>query len=131
MIAAAVLHDVVEDCGVIPATIEGKFGFIVASLVLQVTDVSRREDGTRKVRKEVDKNHIAKASPNGKTIKLADLLSNLKNVAEKDPEFAKVYMREKRNLLEVLENSSSPALYWEVNNLITEYFRTETNEQHI
>ena len=39
-----------------------------------------------------------------KTIKLADLIDNSKSILEYDPKFAKVYMAEKKLLLEVLED---------------------------
>lgn len=58
--------------------------------------------GNRKVRKEVDRQHIAKASPRAKTIKLADLIHNTENIVANDKGFAKVYLAEKRLLLEVL-----------------------------
>jgi GTP pyrophosphokinase len=40
-LAAALLHDVVEDCGVTPETIKGQFGAEVASLVDGVTKLTR------------------------------------------------------------------------------------------
>lgn len=60
------------------------------------------EDGNRKTRKEIDKNHLAKASELGQTIKLADLISNTSTITKYDPKFAKTYMQEKKELLEVL-----------------------------
>ena len=102
MVCAALLHDVVEDTSVTLLEIESRFGQDVASLVSDLTDVSTREMGNRKVRKEVDRQHIAKASPRAKTIKLADLIHNTENIVANDKGFAKVYLAEKRLLLEVL-----------------------------
>ena len=125
MIAAAYLHDVVEDvslekirelCGIttlikdhtgFPESersnklhcLAYQFGHTIASLVEMVTDVSLPSDGNRKVRKQKDLEHLAQASPEGKTIKLADLIDNSKDIAKNDPDFAKVYMREKAALL--------------------------------
>lgn len=99
MRCAAVLHDVVEDCGVSILEVEAKFGTDVADLVFWLTDVSRPEDGTRAVRKLIDLKHTAAALPRAKTIKLADFLSNMKNLVDLDPKFAKVYAKEKRALL--------------------------------
>ncbi len=45
MIAAALLHDVVEDCGVSLRQIEQQFGTDIATLVENLTDVSKPEDG--------------------------------------------------------------------------------------
>ncbi len=102
MIAAALLHDTVEDTDVTLDEIERLFGSDVASLVESLTDVSTPQDGLRRMRKEVDRLHTAKASPRAKTIKLADLIDNSRSIIERDPKFAKVYIGEKRRLLEVL-----------------------------
>ena len=107
MLAAAWLHDVVEDTGVTIDLIEFEFGRGVADLVAGLTDVSRPEDGNRKARKAIDRAHTAAQSPACKTIKLADLISNTKSIVERDPEFAKVYLAEKRQLLEVLYDGDS------------------------
>lgn len=102
MLAAAWLHDVVEDTGVSLEVIIQEFGSCVATLVEGLTDVSKPEDGNRKTRKAIDRAHTAAQSPACKTIKLADLISNTRSIVERDPEFAKVYLAEKRELLEVL-----------------------------
>jgi (p)ppGpp synthase/HD superfamily hydrolase len=109
-VAAALLHDVVEDCGVTLATIEAEFGPRVAELVEQVTDVSRPEDGKRAKRKELDRLHLAEADPEGKSIKLADLIDNTKSIVVHDPHFASVYLREMRALLPVL-HGGDPRLH--------------------
>ena len=49
----------------------------MAYLVDCLTDVSKPSDGNRAVRKEIDRQHLAKASPKAKTIKLADLIDKL------------------------------------------------------
>ena len=116
MLAAAWLHDVVEDTGVTIDLIECEFGRGVADLVAGLTDVSRPEDGNRKTRKAIDRAHTAAQSPACKTIKLADLISNTKSIVERDPEFAKVYLAEKRQLLEVLCDGDSRL--WELANSI-------------
>ena len=102
VLAAAWLHDTIEDCGVTADEIAFEFGPDVALLVLQVTDVSRPDHGNRAVRKVIDRDHLAKADYEGQSIKLADLISNTKSIVARDPDFAKVYLREKDELLEVL-----------------------------
>jgi len=102
MLAAAWLHDTVEDTGVSLGLIEAEFGTEVAGLVEMLTDVSHAHDGLRAHRKAKDREHTAKASPAAKTIKLADLIDNTRSIVARDPEFAKVYMAEKALLLEVL-----------------------------
>lgn len=107
MLCAALLHDVCEDCGVSFDTIDKEFGLIVGSYVEMLTDVSKPEDGNRATRKEIDRQHTAQASPQAKTIKLADLISNSQSIVKHDKEFAKVYIKEKELLLEVLKEGDA------------------------
>lgn len=110
MICAAYLHDVIEDCGVTKEEIEKQFGSRVADMVEWLTDISKPTDGNRKVRKEIDRQHIAKAPPEVKTIKLADILSNTPSIIKHDSNFAKTYIPEKIKLMEVLKEGD-PTLY--------------------
>ena len=103
MVAAAILHDVIEDTEATYDDIVVNFGTLVADLVDELTDVSKPEDGNRAVRKAIDRAHLAKASADAQTIKLADVISNTKDIKENDPKFAKVYISEMKSLLEVLD----------------------------
>jgi (p)ppGpp synthase/HD superfamily hydrolase len=102
MVAAAWLHDVVEDTGVSIEVIRAEFGSKVSDLVGWLTDVSRPEQGNRAVRKAIDRAHTAAAPAEAQTIKLCDLISNTRSIVEHDAEFARVYLAEKRLLLEVM-----------------------------
>ena len=104
MIAAAYLHDTVEDTNTTFNEIEKEFGLTVAAYVECLTDVSVMGDGNRAVRKEIDRKHTAHAPPCVQSIKLADLIHNSKSIVKFDFEFAKVYMKEKALLLEVLKD---------------------------
>ena len=110
MVAAALLHDVLEDTGVTFDVLEAEFGSEVAELVLWLTDVSRPEDGNRSTRKALDRQHSAAAPAEAQTIKVADLISNTRSIVAHDPGFAKVYLEEKRMLLEVLTKANSTLL---------------------
>lgn len=110
MLAAAWLHDVVEDTEVTIITIHTEFGPKVAELVEWLTDVSKPSDGNRKVRKAIDRQHTAMAPAEAQTIKLADLISNTKSIIEHDPKFAVTYLEEKRLLLEVLTKGDATLL---------------------
>ena len=111
MIAAALLHDVVEDTQVTIETIQMMFGEDIANLVYDLTDVSKPEHGNRAARKAIDRQHTAAASPRAKAIKLADLIHNTQSIVEHDQNFAIVYLEEKELLLEVLRDSASPELW--------------------
>lgn len=103
LLAAAYLHDVCEDTEINFGLIGMFFGREVLTLVQGVTNISKHEDGNRSERKEIDRNHIAK-QPNGcKLIKIADIISNCRTVADYDKEFARVYLKEKLQMLEVLK----------------------------
>ena len=102
MLAAAWLHDVVEDTGVTLETVRAEFGDEVAELVGWLTDVSRPDHGNRAARKAVDRAHSAMAPAAAQTVKLADLISNTRSILEHDQKFAKTYLEEKRLLLEVM-----------------------------
>lgn len=117
MIAAAHLHDTVEDTGVTIEVIRAEFGIDIATLVGWLTDVSKPEDGPRWYRKRMDREHTAAAPAEAQTVKLADLISNSRSIMQHDPEFAKVYLEEKRLLLEVL-TKGDPGLHAEASRFV-------------
>lgn len=110
MVAAALLHDVLEDTEVTVDLLEEQFGSKVADLVLWLTDISRPKDGNRSARKALDRQHSAAAPAAAQTIKVADLISNTRSIIAHDPGFAKVYLEEKRLLLDVLTRADPTLL---------------------
>jgi len=110
MVAAALLHDVLEDTSVTVDVLEEQFGSEVADLVLWLTDVSKPDDGNRSTRKALDRQHSAAAPAAAQTVKVADLISNTRSIVAHDPDFAKVYLEEKRLLLEVLTRADPTLL---------------------
>lgn len=110
MLAAALLHDVVEDTHATLDEMGALFGPEISELVDWLTDVSKPEDGNRAARKHLDLLHTARATPAAKTIKLADLIDNTKTIAVHDPGFWGRYRKEKRALLQVLREGD-PTLW--------------------
>ena len=104
MLAAAWLHDTVEDTNTTIDEIGDEFGLAVRGYVRGLTDVSKPEDGNRALRKAMDREHLSEQMPCVMTVKLADLISNAKTVTERDPKFAKIYIAEMRLLLGVLND---------------------------
>jgi (p)ppGpp synthase/HD superfamily hydrolase len=94
MIAAAWLHDTVEDTDVTPILITKMFGVDVADIVEGLTDISLPEDGNRAKRKSIDRMHSANASTEAQFVKCADIIDNSWDIAENDLSFAKVYKSE-------------------------------------
>lgn len=101
-VAAAWLHDTVEDTPATFEDLEREFGADVAQLVKELTDVSRPGDGGRAVRKAIDRAHTAGASARAKTVKLADVIDNCEDICRHDEKFARVYVAEASALLDVL-----------------------------
>ena len=99
VIAAAWLHDTVEDTPATFEEIELRFGSRVVQLVFDLTDVSRPGDGSRTQRKAVDREHLRNATPSAKTIKLADLLDNCADICKHDDNFGRVFVAEMQLLL--------------------------------
>lgn len=121
MVQAALLHDVVEDTGIDLLTVEHYFGPIVADFVNGLTKITKPEDGNRAHRMAIERDFLAKQCTEVQTIKLADLLSNTKSITECDPDFAKRYMSEKRELLAVLMKGDR-GLWGRAKILVDDYF---------
>lgn len=117
MLAAAWLHDTVEDTPTTLADIASRFGPQVAQLVDMLTNVSIHGSGSRFIRKSRDRRHSAGASPQAKTIKLADVIDNTRSLLEHDSQFAKTYLLEKQLLLEVL-TEGDPALWRQASQIV-------------
>lgn len=113
MIAAALLHDTVEDTSVTIQDIEKEFGSGTAILVKWLTDTSRPEDGNRAVRKGIDRERLSQAPAAAQLIKAADMISNGKDIKVNDPSFAKVYIEEMKLLLDAMTKIHSMDIYKE------------------
>ena len=74
-VAAALLHDVMEDCGIRFDVLEARFGDKVATLVSELTLVDGIPD-----RKRVQVQWARLLSPEAKLIKVADILANLQDI---------------------------------------------------
>ena len=112
LVAAALLHDTIEDCDLSEEHIRRYFSYgddnpynkfigeRIAKLVVELTNTTTPEDGDRETRKRLDLERIANISTDAKLIKLADRLDNIKTVVEDDPAFAKTYLRETLQLFD-------------------------------
>lgn len=78
LLAAAWLHDVTEDCGVTPGELEATFNADVARLVSEVSHPATPIGLPRRERWPIYLEHYASASPDGRRLKLADRLCNLR-----------------------------------------------------
>lgn len=105
VLAAALLHDVLEDEPGLPGNlvteqmIVGECGAKVARWVKLLSDM---ETGNRAARKAASCRRLAAAPAEVQNIKLADLISNTSSIAQHDPKFAATYLKEKEAMLAVL-----------------------------
>jgi (p)ppGpp synthase/HD superfamily hydrolase len=120
-LAAAWLHDVVEDCGVDIELIGKAFGENVKKYVHYLTNPSQLDPALRKLgrvqRKAADREHMLNAPAEAKTVKLADILSNINSLVYNDPSFARVWVKEKYDLMSMLEGGNIDLLLLVKNNV--------------
>ena len=118
MLIASLLHDVVEDTKIEIGEIREIFGDDVADLVFMLTNYVTKDSGNRRYRKNIELAKLANSSNEAQTIKLADIISNISSIVERDPEFAKKYVLEKKELLNVLKYGDK-SLYKKAKDLVT------------
>lgn len=114
VLAAALLHDVLEDTAVSKDEMEA---FLVSilnekdagrtlDLVVQLTDIYTKKAWpkmNRRSRKNREADRLSKVSAEAQTIKYADIIDNAKAISGDDPAFAQVYLRECAQLLQVMD----------------------------
>lgn len=110
VLAAALLHDVLEDTPVTAVMLLRYLKTIMQPdeaahtlrLVVELTDVFIKEDypyWNRKVRKGKEAARMAGISAEAQTIKYADILDNCSEIVVADPQFAPRFLRECKMLL--------------------------------
>lgn len=99
MLAVSWGHDSMEDQGITQAELTERFGIVVSRGIFLLSDL---EEGNRATRKALSRERLSKAPAWVQTIKCADLISNTSSIVQHDPDFAKVYLEEKRLSLEVM-----------------------------
>lgn len=101
--AAALLHDVIEDCGVRQNALSYQFTPRVADYVDWLSD-KVQPDWNRATRKAWQAGRLHCAPYWVQSIKVCDLIDNTRDIVKHDPGFAKVYLDEKEVLLASLTN---------------------------
>lgn len=118
ILAAAYLHDVVEDTDTSFNSIDQWCGIGVAELVWWLTDLETPKHGNRQIRKELARMRYSYAPLEACLIKIADCISNTRSIAEHDKDFARVYLPEIRLLARILTRrcvKTAPMLCDELN----------------
>lgn len=126
-IGAAYLHDTLEDCDITERALKiliikklnehytinrsRQTVDTIISLVKGMTKVTTKEDGERNTRLRKDIEHFKKQTPLVKILKMCDIYSNIKNIRERDPEFAPRYLYEKDLFMQEINQEWYPELY--------------------
>lgn len=110
MEAGGWLHDAPDDIpGVTVAMLADEFDESVASLVDDLSDHEKGQ-GNRKQRKAAERARIAAADWETQTVRVADVISNARTIAQRNPAFARTYLLEKAALLDVLTKADPTLL---------------------
>lgn len=110
ILAAAILHDVLEDTEVhkeemrdfLQEIMERTQAERTLQFVVELTDVYVKKnypDWNRRKRKNKEADRLEKVSPEAQTIKYADIFDNSGEIASHDPDFALKYLDEADHLL--------------------------------
>jgi (p)ppGpp synthase/HD superfamily hydrolase len=128
ILAAALLHDVLEDTEVTASEMErflktqmnDDMALRTLQLVIDLTDVYVKKDYpklNRRSRKSKELIRLEKTSPDAQTIKYADIIDNSKEIVEHDPDFARVFLFECRTNLKKMDKGNQE-LYKEAINVV-------------
>ena len=124
MLAAAWLHDVVEDTDICINYIKAEFDTAVARMVYGLTN-ERPDNLNRAARQAHNVVRLSLCADDVKTIKLADCIANMRDIIREDPKFAPVYLSEKRVLLDEALVGGDKTLWAIANDLITKNLMKE------
>jgi guanosine-3',5'-bis(diphosphate) 3'-pyrophosphohydrolase len=117
-LAAALLHDVLEDTPVKKEAVEDYLRTIMSEadakrtvmIVEELTDVYIKAEypkWNRRKRKDKEAARLANTSAEAQTVKYADIIDNAPEIAEKDPDFAKRFLPEYRALLKKITRGNA------------------------
>jgi (p)ppGpp synthase/HD superfamily hydrolase len=118
VLAAALLHDVLEDTDVRRSEMHNFLSTVMSEkdaaqtthLVAELTDVYTKSSyprWNRRKRKAKEAERIEKTSADSQTIKYADIIDNSKEIATEDPDFAGVFLRECKMLLKKISKGNA------------------------
>lgn len=110
VLAAALLHDVVEDTDATIEDVRAIFGDDIAALVFGMSEPEVPAGTNRGGRKEIYRRHLEKQCWRTKMIKFGDIYSNTKDIAMHDPDFAVVYLAEIQRTITSIDDNRIPVL---------------------
>ncbi len=110
VLAAALLHDILEDTSVekealaefLSQTMGSRKASKTFSLVVELTDVFTKKDfpaSNRRTRKTWEAKRLGTVSHEAQTIKYADIIDNVKDISRAETDFELVFLRECKEIL--------------------------------
>lgn len=141
VLVAAILHDVLEDTGTTPNQIK-EFLLTVMNerdanqtldLVIELTDVYTKHQYprlNRRGRKTREATRMENISSEAQTVKYADIIDNVGEIAEHDPDFAPVFLRECRALVKKMKRGNKQLREKAIQILEEEMERVRTPDLH-
>ena len=118
LLAAALLHDVLEDTettrqeimSFLNSVVDGSQAQKTMQLVEELTDVYEKKhypQWNRKKRKQMETERLAKVSGDAQTVKYADILDDSQDILANDPGFGKRYAWECLGMLSVMKEGDA------------------------
>jgi len=141
VLAAAILHDVLEDTDTTRGQIREFLLTLMSeadtnhtlALVTELTDVYTKDQYprlNRRKRKTKEANRIEKISAEAQTIKYADIIDNVREIAEHDTDFAPVFLKECSTLLQKMKKGNADLREKAISMLTHEQDQLRTRELH-
>ncbi len=117
-LAAAILHDVLEDTSTTPKQIKDFLLTVMnednadhtLELVIELTDVYTKHQYpkfNRRKRKTLEADRMEIISAEAQSIKYADIIDNAREITQHDIDFAPVFLRECRMLIQKMKNGNA------------------------
>ena len=121
ILAAALLHDVLEDTDCkkdelnhfLEAVMGREKAERTTALVVELTDIFTKKNFphlNRRKRKAREVQRLQQISAASQTVKYADIIDNCNEIVDHDPEFARTFLSECKDLLQKI-NKGNPELY--------------------
>jgi (p)ppGpp synthase/HD superfamily hydrolase len=110
-IAAAYLHDVVEDTDATIEEVNSIFGADISDIVYRVTD----KEGSNRRQRHLNTYYILRQNPSAVRVKLADRIANMTRAI--GTKYAKMYAQEYYNFKFALYDGENPDMWKELDHL--------------